>query len=489
MSQTLPERPDLEHLKGQAKSLLTSLLANEPATLARAAALNFATPFRLAHAQSIVAKEYGFASWAKLKDHVETRAGRHDAFFAAIRAGNRERVSVLLEEDPNLVRATSAQEFDAPALNLAASRNDIGLIDLLLDRGADIDGESQWWAGGFRALDLANESAAYHLLSRGATLTPHVAARLGMAEELREILATDPDAVRRRGGDGQFPLHLSKNPEIVDILVDAGAELDARDIDHEGTAMQFKVREASVRDRLLERGATPDIFTAVERDDPAMVAGFLEANPGNADRRPSDPGNPWIPAAPGGHIYTYVIGNRLPHQVASNHRKQAAWQKLFDLAHTSRKLAMAAWRGDADLARSIVAHAPEAPRQLAPSDVYILGGAAWDRNTRAAQLMLDLGWPIDHADEEAMTPVMRAAFHGFDDIVELILRMKPNLKLRNVYGGTALGTCIYGSLHGWRQDGNHARTVELLLQAGIERPKKREGSPAVQEVLEKFGVP
>lgn len=488
MPSQLPDRPDLEFLKNQAKALLTSLRKLDPDALTRAKTLGFAAPFKLAHVQSILAKEYGFPSWAKLKRHVESHVGRLEAFFAAIRAGERERVAALLDEDPGLIRANAPQDFDAPAINLAANRNDIPMIDLLLDRGADIDARSTWWAGGFGALDLANEATSRHLLQRGATLTPHAAARLGLADELRTILSKNPEAVHQRGGDGAFPLHFSKTPEIVDLLVDAGAELDARDIDHEGTALQFKVREASVRDRLLERGATPDIFTAVERDDPAMVEQFLEEDSTNADRRPSDPGNPWIPKAPGGHIYQYVIGDRLPHQVAHNHVKKLAWQILFDHAAPSRRLGMAAWKADADLAEEILRQEPDAAQHLATSDVRMLGGAAWDRHPRAVKLMLELGWPIDLADEEAMTPLMRAAFHGFDDIVELILPHRPNLLQRNVYGGDALGTCLYGSLHGWRHDGNHARTVELLLEAGIERPKDFVGSPTVMEVLARFGV-
>ena len=61
MSRDLPSRPDLEHLKKQAKALLRSMRERDAnATLADAL-----------HA---LARDYGFASWPKLKAHVESAA-------------------------------------------------------------------------------------------------------------------------------------------------------------------------------------------------------------------------------------------------------------------------------------------------------------------------------------------------------------------------------------------------------------------------------
>lgn len=58
MSRDLPRRPDLEHLKKQAKALLRSMRERDAhATLADAL-----------HA---LARDYGFGSWPKLKAHVE----------------------------------------------------------------------------------------------------------------------------------------------------------------------------------------------------------------------------------------------------------------------------------------------------------------------------------------------------------------------------------------------------------------------------------
>jgi hypothetical protein len=57
MSRDLPPRPNLEHLRKQAKALLSELQQHNPA-------------LQLADAQHALAREYGFASWPKLTAHV-----------------------------------------------------------------------------------------------------------------------------------------------------------------------------------------------------------------------------------------------------------------------------------------------------------------------------------------------------------------------------------------------------------------------------------
>ena len=58
MSRDLPPRPNLDHLKKQAKELLQTLRQQSPDA-------------QLADAQHALARDYGFASWPRLKAHVE----------------------------------------------------------------------------------------------------------------------------------------------------------------------------------------------------------------------------------------------------------------------------------------------------------------------------------------------------------------------------------------------------------------------------------
>src|SRR4030095_13671202 len=83
MSKSLPSRPDLEQLKKQAKELVKSHKSGNAETLQRiqeshpgfSATSKLKAPpskFSLSDAQLVLAREYGFASWAKLKERVES---------------------------------------------------------------------------------------------------------------------------------------------------------------------------------------------------------------------------------------------------------------------------------------------------------------------------------------------------------------------------------------------------------------------------------
>ena len=78
----LPPRPNLEHLRHQAKALLAALKAGEqtavekfvehlPEARGMAPAAVRAAGFRLADAQSVIARQTGFAGWPALSRHVQ----------------------------------------------------------------------------------------------------------------------------------------------------------------------------------------------------------------------------------------------------------------------------------------------------------------------------------------------------------------------------------------------------------------------------------
>jgi len=64
VTRTLPARPDLEQLKRQAKDLLADARQGNPPALAR---LDGNISARLADAQFVIAREHGFASWARIR--------------------------------------------------------------------------------------------------------------------------------------------------------------------------------------------------------------------------------------------------------------------------------------------------------------------------------------------------------------------------------------------------------------------------------------
>lgn len=233
------------------------------------------------------------------------------AFFVAVKSRDHQAVRACLEADPALVSATDESSFDAPAVILAAGRKDRDMIDLLLSFGADLDQKSGWWAGGFTALnsghprDLHRDGLADFLIDRGATVDAHSAAGLGRLERLRELVAADPALVHEPGGDGLRPLHYAASPEIAAFLLDRGAEIDAREVDHHGTAAQWNVlARPEVARFLVERGAAADLFLHVPLGDTAAVRASVEAEPAALEAL-SEHGS-----APGGHVHEYTVAGR-----------------------------------------------------------------------------------------------------------------------------------------------------------------------------------
>ena len=71
MPELLPVQTNLEQLRRQAKDLLRAAKAGDAEALARIAAVT--DRLTLASAQLALAREYGFASWPRLKREVERR--------------------------------------------------------------------------------------------------------------------------------------------------------------------------------------------------------------------------------------------------------------------------------------------------------------------------------------------------------------------------------------------------------------------------------
>src|SRR5262249_45735509 len=120
MSRSLPDRPNLEQLKKQAKSLLRDAQAHQTAALERFAALPAfagttaadlaAADLALHDAQSVIAREYGVPSWNALREDVESRAlsfeAAVDEFIRCATGGAGGRAERLLAVHPRLASAS-----------------------------------------------------------------------------------------------------------------------------------------------------------------------------------------------------------------------------------------------------------------------------------------------------------------------------------------------------------------------------------------------
>ncbi|MGH9639344.1 MAG: ankyrin repeat domain-containing protein, partial [Bryobacteraceae bacterium] len=306
MTRELPQNPNLEYLKKQAKELLRTMAQG-----------------KLAEAQHRLANEYGFATWAKLKSHVEALGmSPAELLKAAVCDTDARRVRGVLERYPEL-RAKIDDPlpdygFGQQALFAAVQRSDRATIDVLLGAGADIRKRTEWWAGGFGVLDDCDPGLVNFLADRGAVIDAHAAARLGMMPKLRELVEADPGVVHARGGDGQTPLHFASTVEIAEFLLANGAEIDARDVEHESTPAQYMLRVEQTRhyprDRqdvaryLVSRGCQTDILMAAALGDADLVRKHLVHDPGCIRMSVSEEWFPKQNPRAGGTIYIWKLG-------------------------------------------------------------------------------------------------------------------------------------------------------------------------------------
>ncbi len=288
-----------------------------------------------------------------------------DDFVAAIQGGEADVVREMLVRSPELVSMHHAGSFGGTGLIQAVLRDDDAVVDLLLDAGADVDQRSNWWAGSFGVLDHAGDEMAAHLLERGATLTPHSVARLGMSEKLRAMIAEDPSCVLQRGGDGQYPLHFARTAEIADLLLRAGAEIDARDVDHESTAAQWHAMERpDVAAHLVALGCETDVFLAAATGSLDLLKHHLAHELESLDTRLSHEKFSTVGEKAADHIYFYTIGKgcSLLHAAAATNQVQVIQWLLGEGADPDPRggydhgtpLHSAAWCDAPDAARALI---------------------------------------------------------------------------------------------------------------------------------------
>lgn len=153
----LPHRPNLDHLKAQAKELLDGHQRRDPAALERLRAALPAcanasdeviaqSPIALHDAQSTVAREYGFPSWVALRAHViSVRASPDPAKFVESLMGGKlpESIRDALREAWAASRAEDLASIATPeTLPLIAARNALlspgAIAPLMIGRPASI---------------------------------------------------------------------------------------------------------------------------------------------------------------------------------------------------------------------------------------------------------------------------------------------------------------------------------------------------------------
>lgn len=240
--------------------------------------------------------------------------------FPYILAGDLEAVRTLIDGDPGLVHAHHPDpDDDFTTLQYAAVHGRLEICKLLVDRGAEVytNPMSTYPPVILAAWNRHQDVVDYFLQgipekalgTNRLGVAINLAARQGWLDIVRKHIAADPLSVHQRGWIGDTPLHWPAHNgfvDIVDALLDAGAAIEADEIncyggkplhwasEHAPKTVELLLRRgADVHSRNLKAdseffGMTPLIMNATQRDDCAEVTELLlaaGADPGAVDSR------------------------------------------------------------------------------------------------------------------------------------------------------------------------------------------------------------
>jgi len=411
-SRELPDRPNLRHLKDEAKSRVKSG--------------EFA---KLSDAQFAIAREFGFASWQKLHHHVEDMALRNladdaferddlVAFFAAVRNDRPALVARILEAHPEFVNAridpahwslkgesfaraiTDGRSADPDgtstqtALHHVAMRGWVNTAHALLEHGADVNAVGMApnmgrctpivvaaWEGGIEVLRLlltagadatgefgkaAAQTAASHrkidrldlLIEYGAPVDLSISIQAGLVERVVRQIDEDPSLLNNPDERGLIPLQAA-----VEVLHTRSPGLSPAE---------------KMIDAFVSRGASVDVFSAAGMGDMPVLRKLLQDGPTLADAKLLDGRTPIFFAAMNDQpeAISLLLGTGADPNV---HVDQ----------NVKTPLAIAARRDFTEVCRRLLAGGAE------PTDEAMRQGAWRNRDTECVRVLLDHGADVD----------------------------------------------------------------------------------------------
>ena len=259
---SLPDAPNLDWLRKQAKRRLAELRKSNPSA-------------KLADAQFDLARQYGFPSWRALKARVDA-LGIDGRVVDAVRRGDLAALDELLRQHPGKLELR-IPPYEHTLLHAAAQEGRLEVVGYLLNRGLDPNtrekGDNTYpmhWGAAAGSLDVvrrladaggdvvgagddhalevigwascwdgteddAHRAVVDFLLSRGARHHIFSAIAMNLADEVRRIAADDPTQLERRMSHNenfQRPLQFAarmNRPAMVRLLLELGADPLGRD--------------------------------------------------------------------------------------------------------------------------------------------------------------------------------------------------------------------------------------------------------------------
>jgi ankyrin repeat protein len=239
MPLSLPARPSLEWLRKTAKDKLKQLRTEKPSAV-------------LAEAQLLLARDYGFDSWRKLKRHVEERERSlsvSDATAAPqltrdqivrgllklVGTGQIDEVRRILTAAPPMVNAVGPHPFwggRPQPLHVAIETKRRDMFELLLGVGADVNGTNDQydhWSPLMLTSDEDRQDMRDELLRRGARVGLMEALMFADDERVEELLRPGASALPSYAPNAGSPLNFARTTAAIDRLIELGAATDVKD--------------------------------------------------------------------------------------------------------------------------------------------------------------------------------------------------------------------------------------------------------------------
>lgn len=509
---TLPEHPNIDHLRKQAKQLLRLYQNQDPVAFER---LRQALPvaqgkthaqlvslgLRLHDMQSCIAREYEFASWAELKSYVELQALRTKAPGQLLRYwltlvysgditgntfGARPQLAArLLTERPDLVQrdpwlACAVGDEDSIRTAIAADPEWVHRVGgpLKLPPLVAVTHSSLLRLDPFRE---RLHRAAQMLLDAGASPNQSVGNRW------------PPNSLDEPGDDQLTAIYgaagQNHDARLTKVLLDAGADPN----DHE--SLYHSIPHLDCMRVLLDGGAripgTNAIGRSLDFADPAPLTLLLERG-ADPNSLVSGTTHPIIWAINRGrsaaHVQLLLDAGADP--AVQWHDGVSAYQlaeisglkevaDVLDRAGASHALSeedrfiAACARGDEQEARRIQTTRPDLPGSLPPHRQALLPVAAFNNRDTAVRTMVELGWPIAVRGADIGGSALNCAvFRGNAALTRFLLEHGASWQERHNYNSNVVGTLSWASCNRPEENGDWYGCAEALVEHGMPRAQR-----------------
>jgi hypothetical protein len=489
----LPPKANLDHLKKQAKELLrlyrngnatasARFAQNLPAAAHRTDSEVMALQLRLHDAQSCIAREYGFSSWADLTLYVETSAFAHHEQAVLIRRwlglayggdvtgtynAARPRVAVqLLREHLDLL-ATDAYVACAAGQLEVVSRTITADPDWINRAGGALNlpplvAVTQSSLGLLPEFTARLRECAQHVLQAGADPNQRIGNRLPPASLASPDEMEPLSALYGAAG-------VIRDPTLTEMLLKAGAD------PNDGESLYHSLENPDCTRLLLRYGArvagTNALRRALDVPDPVALE-LLLAHGGDPDE-PAGEGPTKVWGAP---LLRAIAVSRSPRHIAAllaagadpTARTPAgvsAWRLATQVGLTEvvellraygveeslsadDEFVAACSRADAVEARRIQARHPELPGSLPEDRLRLLPDAAAWGSSATVKVMVELGWPIAaRGGDWDATALNHAVFRGDAELTAFLLSHGASWRETQGFGDDVLGTLSWASVN------------------------------------------